>query len=148
MQMSSFQNIVFCVVLFFFLGLLVWILSRVERKKQKDIPVRTFSPRSYHSIVVKPTMIVVKPPKQNNSIYSPQNTTLITDRVLPSYVESRSVLLKDNRNVSHQPFVQQTNHRRHQTLNTKIDVDVIAHKPVNACPRVNLWKNDMCGLFV
>lgn len=97
--------------------------------------------------IVSPTYDILRVSRRTYTpLRSPQPSTTTTDNVLPSYVESRSVLFRGKTDVLNQPFVQKTNHMCHPHFQK--GNDALIHEPANACPRVNIWKNGRCGLFV
>ena len=74
-----------------------------------------------------------------------------TKNVLPSYVESRSILVEAE-DVSQQPFVQRTNNVMSPYAplpnNVPPSLSVAEHTPASRCPRVNFWCSPLCGLYV
>ena len=81
----------------------------------------------------------------------PIQTHIQTKNVLPSYVESRSILVEAE-DVSQQPFVQRTNNVMSPYAplpnNVPPSLSVAEHTPASRCPRVNFWCSPLCGLYV
>ena len=74
-----------------------------------------------------------------------------TRNVLPSYVESRSVLIEVE-DVKQQPYEQRTNNVLSPCAplptNVQPSLYVVEHTPASSCPRVNFWCSPLGGLYV
>lgn len=96
--------------------------------------------------------------KYSQQIASPQANPHITDDTLPSYVESRSVLWKGNREnmamaTEHDEafsYAQTNNHQPYSTQGESIveQRQLQLHRPATTQPRVNVWNSKLCGLYV
>ena len=147
---SSWYYITLSITCFFILGVVI-LISRYasdatitpSAHARTECETKTSEQRT----IVSPTSDILRVSLRTYTpLHSPQPSTTTTDNVLPSYVESRSVLFCRKTDVLNQPFAQKTNHMCHQDFQ-KGD-DALIHEPANACPRVNIWKNGRCGLFV
>lgn len=107
---------------------------------------RTSSPATHqHQSTVTPLTLF-----RTSVVSSPQLRTVPTNIALPSYVESRSVQWNNtDHDVTICPYAQHNNHKPFSTQATHVGTEARRqHTPATTQPRVNLWCDRLCGIFV
>lgn len=113
---------------------------------------QTVKPNCSDDTLLIMQQIEPEPTQKISSITSPQAYTHLTNHILPSYVESRSVLWKGNQQgtTGHDDAFSYVQTNNHQPFSTQRNDAFETHEntQTTAQPRVNLWNSSWCGLYV